>query len=124
MQLSRVERWILSNQLRILEALYPDDAGSLAEQRTSLERGYELEYDWQCEHISNDDAVMSVEQCTEVVDVLEMFSAMKDSYGKLKKKPAIEKWKLKFTGFDGNNERKEMAYAAIIANWTEVDSRI
>jgi hypothetical protein len=39
MQLSGVERWILSNQLRILEALYPDDAGSLAEQRTSLERG-------------------------------------------------------------------------------------
>ncbi len=111
MQLSRVERWMLSNQLRILEALYPDEAKSLAEQRVSLERGYELHHQWHCDHIYPDDQVMTAEQCREVLDILTMFSAIKHSYKKLTKKPDIEKRKMAFRGFDGNSETQEMAYA-------------
>ena len=39
------ERWMVSNQLRILEALYPEEAESLAVQREANERDYEYVYD-------------------------------------------------------------------------------
>ncbi len=51
MKLTRTERWILSNQYRILEALYPDERGSLEKARIALESGYELEYDGMSQRI-------------------------------------------------------------------------
>lgn len=44
MKLTRMERIVLVNQLRIMEALYPDEASQLGVQREALERGYELLY--------------------------------------------------------------------------------
>jgi hypothetical protein len=44
MKLTRTERWILVNQYRILEALYPDEAKWFAENREALSSGYELHY--------------------------------------------------------------------------------
>ena len=45
-KLSRLDRLFLSNQLRILEALYPEEANDLARRREALECGYEMLYDW------------------------------------------------------------------------------
>ena len=53
-KLTRVERYILSNQFRILEALYPDEASHFATTREALEHGYEILYDWDMEHIYDD----------------------------------------------------------------------
>lgn len=67
MKLSRTERWMLSNQYRILEALYPADAGSYARHREALESGYELHYDWMIGSIYDDKDTLSSEDCREVM---------------------------------------------------------
>jgi uncharacterized protein YfbU (UPF0304 family) len=41
LKLSLTERIVLANQLRILEAVDPDEAKSYQHQRDALERGYE-----------------------------------------------------------------------------------
>jgi uncharacterized protein len=111
MHLTRAERWILSNQLRILEVLCPDEAKGLSEQRVGLERGYELHYEWLCTHIYNDDQAMTADECREIVDIFEMFSALKRSLETFGKKRGVEQRKLAFRGLDGNAEGREMAYA-------------
>jgi hypothetical protein len=51
MELSIKERLGFIYQLRILEALYPDEANHYANHRTALEEGYALHYDWIVEHL-------------------------------------------------------------------------
>ncbi len=111
MQLTRTERWILSNQYRILEALYPKEAADLSIAREALESGFELEYEHLCEHVYSDDNVLTVDKCKEVIDTMAMFDALKRSYDALADKSGIEEWRVKFAGFDGNNETMHMAYA-------------
>jgi len=111
MKLSRVERWILSNQFHILEALYPDDADHYAKVHEALESGYELHYEWFSEHIYNDRDIMTPEENREVIEILSMFDSLKRAYGSLSDKTGIEESRVKFCGFDGNNETKQMGYA-------------
>ena len=40
-KLTTLDRLVLSNQYRILEALYPDEAETLAIKREAIENGYE-----------------------------------------------------------------------------------
>ncbi len=107
---------MLSNQYRILEALYPDEAEGLAETRDALERGYELHYDWNIQNIYDDTHVMSEEECQEVIGILAMFDALKLSYEALSDKSGIEEWRVKFIGFDGNNESIQLGYARYFCN--------
>jgi uncharacterized protein YfbU (UPF0304 family) len=109
MKLTRLERLILSNQYRMLEALYPDDADVYASKRKVVERGYELNYDWIAEDISSE--VLSEDECRFVLDTLEMFRALKDAYEQLPDKSAVDSWTVQFDGFDGNNEAKYLSYA-------------
>ena len=109
MELDKKERLILSNQLKILEKLYPDEADYYAQHRKALEEGYALHYSWLFENIYDE---MSVEECKEVLDFLDMYRAITFSYQKLEDKGELESHSyLKFSGFDGNNETKQMAYA-------------
>jgi uncharacterized protein YfbU (UPF0304 family) len=107
-ELSRKERWILSNQLRILEALYPNDADYYRKNRTAIEEGYSLHYSWAAEHIYEE---LSYGECKEVLDILEMHSMMQRAYERLSDREGIEEWKVKFAGFDGNDETRLMGYA-------------
>ena len=109
MQLTKTERWILSNQYRILEALYPDEADSLMKARMALDSGYELEYEHISQHIDKD--TLNKHDCVEVHDILQMFSNLKHAYEKLSEKPEIDMWQIEFIGFDGNNEPEQLAYA-------------
>jgi uncharacterized protein YfbU (UPF0304 family) len=110
-KLTRTERWILSNQYRILESIRPQDGDHYRDARTALENGYELHYHEIAEHIYRDALTLSEEECTEVIDILSLFTALQDSYNALSDKSGIDTWKIKFRGFDGNNETKQMAYA-------------
>lgn len=109
MKLTRAERWILANQYRILEALYPSDGYDKA--REVLECGYELHYDWISEHIYGDRDVMTTSECEEVLAILDMFSMLEAAYEKLADRSGIEEWAVRFSGFDGNNETKQLGYA-------------
>jgi uncharacterized protein YfbU (UPF0304 family) len=111
MNLTTTERWILSNQLRILEALYPDEARFLHQDREAIERGYELHYDMAAQHIYIDKQTMTSAECEEVINILNMFRMIKRAYDALDDKSGIEEWATRFDGFDGNDEPKQMAYA-------------
>jgi uncharacterized protein len=128
MKLSRVERWMLSNQMRILEALYPDEAKSIAEHREALEEGYELHYGEFAQHIYDEKDTLSADLSREVLDILSMYRALNFSYDKLQEKTGIDDWRVKFAGFDGNHpvEGSMMAYARWFCNshggrFTELD---
>lgn len=109
MSLTRNERWILSNQYRILAALCPDEAEHFDAAREAIDCGYELHYSWLTEHIYED--IMSVEECREVIDILSMFEKIKWAYDALADKSGIDEWRTKFGGFSGNEEGKQTAYA-------------
>lgn len=111
MQLSRQQRWILSNQYRILEALYPAEADDFRHTREAIERGYEQEYDWESEHIYGPENSLSPEECITVIHTMSMFEALERGYDQLTDKGGIEPYEVEFAGFDGNNETEYMGYA-------------
>lgn len=110
MKLSRTERWILSNQLRILAALHPKEKSDYSQPIEALECGYELEYEALCQHIYKEKDCLNEEQCREVLDILGMWDALRYSYGRLEDKSGIELSRVQFPGFDGNNEPTYLGY--------------
>lgn len=60
------------------------------------------------------DEELSIDDCREVLDILEMYRGIIYSYNKLKKEGkqgTITDEMVRFKGFDGNNETKQMSYA-------------
>src|SRR5262249_21235279 len=112
MKLTTTERWILSNQYLILAALCPDNAKTYADAREAIDRGYELEYPQLTQHISNDP--LSVQECAEVLDIMQMFWEMQFTYDNLEDRTGIAEHWVKFPGFDGTDETKYMFYAGYI----------
>lgn len=107
MKLDIKERLNFSFQLKILEKLYPEDQEYYANHRKAIEDGYELHYEWITEHLSEG---LTSEQCTFVLDVLDMYAALYFSYQKIKDKTELGEDSIRFPGFDGNNETMFMAY--------------
>ncbi|OJF93978.1 hypothetical protein AX761_19470 [Rhizobium sp. 58] len=110
--LSRLERLFLSNQMRILEALYPDEAEGVAIQREAIERGYEMLYQWDMDYIYDGEDKMTADESTEVWDTLDMFDAINRYVSKTPDDQNAEQHFTKFMGYDGNNETKFMAFTA------------
>lgn len=110
MEFSRKERFIISNQLKILEALYPNESDSYSIQRAAFEDGYETHYDWAMEHIS--DEPLSDELAKEVRNTLDMYRAIY-FYKRDNSVEEFNKYSLQFSGYDGNDsvEYKLMGYA-------------
>jgi uncharacterized protein YfbU (UPF0304 family) len=109
MKLSLTERWILSNQCLILSKLYPEESKEHDKVREALDSGYELHY--APERITaNPDEIMTAEECRAVLDILNMFQVLRQSFEKLSDKAGVEKSIVEFDGFDGNNETKQMGY--------------
>jgi uncharacterized protein YfbU (UPF0304 family) len=104
--MDKLKRYELINQLLILEKLYPEESEYYANNRKALERGYELHYNWLTEHISDG---LSTEQCNEILEILDMYRSITLSWNRLSKEKEIPD-KLKFKGFDGNNETAWMGY--------------
>lgn len=109
MELTKKERLGFIYQLRILEALYPDEAADYAKHRIALEEGYVLQYSWMFEQLYNE---LSEADCREVLEILDMYRAITFGLQKLETDDELKTHRLaKFTGFDGNNETHQMAYA-------------
>jgi uncharacterized protein YfbU (UPF0304 family) len=111
-ELNKLERYYLSNQLRILEALYPNEADELAVQREAVEQGYSLVYDLGMDHILDGNDAMTTEESKEVWDVMDMFLSIDRTIQDLDLKALHEEHSTRFRGYDGNNERKFMGFAA------------
>ncbi len=102
------DRMILVNQYRILEKVDPKNASSYKRAITILEQGFEFDYD--SIDGSIDRNTVSVAKCREVYEILEMYRRLHDSCEQLEDKSGIEERKVKFPGFDGNNESEYLAY--------------
>jgi uncharacterized protein len=104
------ERFIISNQLKILEALYPDEAQYYSQHRTAFEEGYESHYDWAMEHISS--VTLKEDVTREIIDTLDMYRAIY-FYQRDHGIDGLNEYALKFSGYDGNDsfESKMMGYA-------------
>src|SRR5688572_11308638 len=101
LQLTPTERLLLSNQYAILGKLYPDEAPYFAEAREIVDSGYEGMYSHLTRSMSEE--ALSDEECTEVLNVMTMFSCLKDAYEGLADKSGINPDDVRFEGFDGNN---------------------
>ena len=104
---SIIERTILANQYRILAALNEDpyESERHATKAEILEKGFEWEYDQIFNQISTD--TVSSEVSSEVFDILEMFRQVGWAINKLpeEQKSELNTEKLRFRGFDGNNDK-------------------
>jgi len=112
MKLSKFERYLLANQLQILEALYPDEAEGFAVQREALEHGYEFIYAMHTDHIYDGDDKMTDDECREVWDTMDMFLSIDGSLEKIGRDGFDDQPMTKFVGYDGNNEAKFMSFAS------------
>jgi uncharacterized protein YfbU (UPF0304 family) len=105
--LDRKLRLVLANQLRILEGLHPKDAPYYRSSRIALEEGYELHYANLFEPFQDP---MSVDECREVQDVLELFSQMKRAFERLGKAKGAKRSDVRFAGFDSSVEARQLGY--------------
>lgn len=109
LKLSKFQRILLINQMKILEALYPDESKEFIDNREILEHGYEYLYDFVYEFITDGAENMSRAECKEVWDTLEMFGSLSSAAKLLNLH--ISLGEIIFKGYDGNNEGKFMAFA-------------
>lgn len=109
MKLTLVERWILANQYQLLELMDPENKTHYEKVRNILERGYEFLYDDEACPIYQD--TFSFEEGKLVVDILDMFRGITVSLKKIEDQSGLPLDRLKFDGFDGNNEGKYMLFA-------------
>lgn len=120
--LTKKERWTLVNQYKILELLSKDkyEAEYCVWIREVLENGYELHYPEITQEIYDD--TLSNTACKEVLDILDMFRAIKRSYNKLEDKSGISEYKIHFCGFDGNDrtELKYLSYSRFFCTSREI----
>jgi uncharacterized protein YfbU (UPF0304 family) len=108
MELTRKERLILANQFKILEHLDKKEADFYRNAYKVLEKGYAFEYDGLFQWLGDG---MSNAECTEVIDILEMHSRVNYALRTVADKSGIDEVRLRFKGFDGNNEGAQMSYA-------------
>jgi uncharacterized protein YfbU (UPF0304 family) len=103
------ERLSLALQLRTLRAVCPEgEKPGIEREIEALQSGYEFHYP---DLIVAFDSGLSRRACLEVLDILEMFSELNWGFLKLKDKSGIEESDIRFLGFDGNNEIRQMGYA-------------
>lgn len=110
-EFDRYNKLNLTNQYKIIEKLYPDEADYYSRHRKALEEGYAYQYDWIFEPFSTE---LSIEECRYVWDVLDLHRALFSSVKRLDTNDTNLNKKIKFKGFDGNNETKYLVYAEYI----------
>lgn len=111
MHMSQKERFIISNQLKILGILNSNSSNIYKADIQALERGFEKEYPKIMENILVEKEVMTCEECEEVYETLEMFQSIDNAFSALPNKSTKPLIPIHFDGYDGNHEGKFLAYA-------------
>lgn len=111
MELSRFERTMLANQLRILQAVAPETYHDFDDRITVLESGYELHYNM----VLVEDRRLPADRCEWVLNVLNMYRAIWQALQRLSPTHELQQHHAAhFRGFDGNNEGAEMLYTEFL----------
>ena len=75
----------------------------------AIETGFEGAYYWYGDELNTE--TLHENDCAEVINILEMFSALKYSYDFLEDKSGIDQKSIEFLGFSGNDETLYMLFA-------------
>lgn len=106
-ELTDKERLFLANQHEILGHLNTDNSDyhfKLAEQlRDGHEWLYSQSFDYFSENLPSEDTDL-------VLDILQVYELIGDTYSRLSDKSGISATQVKFPGFDGNNESEFMSF--------------
>ncbi len=117
MDLTKKDRLIIANQLKILQNQNPNSHEEYNNQIKVLENGYALHYDEIFNEIGNE---LSRNECLEVLKILEMREVLIDSFNALKDEGAdlgeLTEEKVRFHGFSGNEETLQMSYTRYFIN--------
>ncbi len=109
MHLTKKERLSFIYQLRLLEALYPDDNAGYAQMRGALEEGFASEY---CGTLFALPDTLDIEECDRVMEVLEMYRAIHLALRDVgPAHPFSQHWLARFAGFDPVFEGRHGAFA-------------
>jgi uncharacterized protein YfbU (UPF0304 family) len=106
MKLSQIERIILINQYKILNALKVETCDA---ELSALRGNFELALDWVFQPVS--EKSVSLEDCQEVESILKMFSYLRASHDRLPDKSEKANINIVFSGFDGATEADQYAFA-------------
>jgi uncharacterized protein YfbU (UPF0304 family) len=104
MHLTRSERWILSNQYRLLEVMHAEDADHYRKVREALESGDTALIASYSAFIRVVHPPLSDEDRSLVARILSLYNALQTSYNAMEDKTGIEPEDLQLPGFDAESE--------------------
>ena len=101
------DRLLLANQYEILALLKSDEGYALVAD--ALRSGHKWIYD---QHIDSElSETLPANKVEHVLNILNIFGSLKDSYRNLPDKTGIDEKNLLFPGFDGNNESELLIFS-------------
>lgn len=112
MEMTNAQRLILSNQYVLMSQLDPDNAQKYKRLQMIIERGYEL----QMTELNKEFGAISEPQCREVIDVMEMYHAIQESYKMLDTKHSsdVDLRRLNYLGYDSASESQLVNYVRFL----------
>ena len=115
MDLTPAERIIIANQYKILEHLDKKNADHYQLLGKAVEEGFAWGIDDDYQGYENEHAV-SRDLCTEVTDILSMFSSLNHHYNELADNNGVDARWLKFKGFDNSGEGGQLMFCEYLVN--------
>lgn len=122
-RLSHSERLVLANQYAILQKIDPEQQQLWSLYQNIVENGFTSHYGDLFSAIEDE---MPIDDCREVMDILDMFRAFHNSLALMRDKSGLDQERFRFQGFDGNNETVQWAFARFLIHdqkgWVESDT--
>ncbi|WP_299021386.1 YfbU family protein [uncultured Photobacterium sp.] len=112
MEMTNAQRLILSNQYYLMAQLTPENAEKYRRLQTIVERGYGL----QMRELNKDFGCLEEDECRNVIDFMEMYHAMQESFKMLNKEnqSQVDERRLQFLGFDIATESQLVNYVRFL----------
>jgi uncharacterized protein YfbU (UPF0304 family) len=112
MEMTNAQRLILSNQYYLMSKLSPENKEKYERLQKIVERGYGL----QLRELDKEFGRISEADCREVIDFMEMYHAMQESFNMLSadQQKLVDKRRLIFLGFDIATEAPLVNYVRFI----------
>ncbi|USD66229.1 YfbU family protein [Vibrio sp. SCSIO 43136] len=114
MEMTNAQRLILSNQYTLMSQLDPNNSAKYKRLQTIVERGYEL----QMTELNKDFGCLVEDQCREIINIMEMYHAMQESYKMLdtEAQKDVDARRLTFLGFDIASESQQVNYVRFLVD--------
>ena len=112
MEMTNAQRLILSNQYYLMSQMDPANAAKYRRLQTIVERGYGL----QMRELDKDFGNLPEEECRKVIDFMEMYHAMQESFKMLSEdnQSQVDQRRLQFLGFDAATESQLVHYVRFL----------